>query len=234
MDEATVSAASRGEREAVVAILAEVLPEVWRISVNLSGGEVAGRTVARDVLRRGQLAMEGFERPEQATRWFRHHTILAVRAARGTKEADALLKSADVPPVLRAAYQAHVAALRKLPQQQREAFLLRHGEGFDDRQLGIAMDCSVEAATVHLRRANESLAPLAADVWPRLVTLVGEAYQANGPPADVRVPLVRRWISGRLRRRLTAVALFAGWAILLAVTAVVVLAAYWVWPRLDW
>lgn len=234
MDEATVSAASRGEQEAVVAVLTAVLPEVWRMSVNLSGGESAGREIARDVLRRGQVAMEGFERPEQAKRWFRHHTILAVRTAKATKEADALLNERDVPPALRAAFRAHVAALRKLPEQQREAFLLRHGEGWDDRQLGIAMDCSVEAASVHFRRANESLAPLAPDLWPQLVRVVGEAYRANDPPADVRVPLVRRWMSGRLRRRLTAAALFLGWAIVLAVAACLAILAWWLWPRLDW
>ena len=203
------------------------LPTVWRIAVGLCGDETRGRQVVREVMGQAQLAAESWDHADAAGRWFRHHTVLATRHVPETPPADDAL----VPAEADAAYRAFVLALRKRPRQQREAFLLHHAEGLDHRQVGVAMDCSVEAARVHLRGAGEALAPLAGNDFPAMTRRVVEAYRSIEPPENVAVPRRRR---SRLRRRLVAAGLFAGWALLLLLIAAAVVAAFVIGPRVEW
>ena len=212
--------------ERTLALLSDRLPQAWRMAVALAGDEPRGRAAVREVMGQAQLAAESWDHDEAPGRWFRHHTVLAVRRLPGQGRGEVLVGDGDD-----AGYRAFVAAVRKLPAQQREAFVLHHGEGLDARQLGIAMDCSVQAAKVHLHGAGEALAPLAGGDLPERVARLREAYGAIEPPANLGVPLRRR---ARWRRRMTAVALFAGWALLLGLIALAVAAAWAVVPRLEW
>lgn len=219
-----------------MAVMAEHLPQVWRMAVNLAGSEQRGREVVRRVMEQAQPAMETWERLDEPPRWFRHHTILALRQLGDPPfdpEHDPLVQHA--PPTLAkaAAYRAMVAALRKRPHQQREAFLLHHGENFDARQLGIAMDCSVEAAGVHLKGAAEALHPLAGSEYPQLLKAMREAYAQATPPANVAVRYKRRWVSRPWRRRLVAAGLFIGWAMLLAIVGAIVVAVWFLKDRVE-
>ena len=47
------------------------------------------------------------------------------------------------------AYAGFIRALRTLPVQQAEAFILHHGEHLNERLLGVAMDLSTGAAGSH-------------------------------------------------------------------------------------
>ena len=203
------------------------LPTVWRTAVGLCGDEDRGRRVVREVMGQAQLAADSWDHEGAAERWFRHHTVLATRHEPETPPADDALVPADADPP----YRAFVAALRKRPRQQREAWLLHHGERLDDRQVGVAMDCSVQAARVHLRGCGEALAPLAGNDFPAMTRRVAEAYRALDPPENVAVPRRRR---SQLRRRLLAAGLFAGWALLLLFLAAAVVAAFVVGPRVEW
>jgi hypothetical protein len=92
--------------------------------------------------------------------WLLHQTLLASRPAAATPvnpTDDPLVGTAEPAE---AAYVAWIRAIRHLPRQQQEAFLLHHGLGFDQRDLGIAMDCSTVAAANHLRAAHAAIAPL--------------------------------------------------------------------------
>src|SRR5687768_17223917 len=152
VDPWTLAEAAQGKRDALARLLATYYPQVWRIAVNLTGREAVGKAVARQIMERSLVAAQTWEHEEVPERWFKHHTVLAARdAAPRTPPSDDVLIFKGPRD---AGYVAFARAVRGLPHQQREAFLLNHGEDFDLRQLGIAMDCSVDAAGVHLRHAT--------------------------------------------------------------------------------
>ena len=226
-DPATVSAARAGDKDALVRILAGHYPQVWRMAVNLAGRLEPGKEVARSIMRQSLAAAEGWEHEEAPTIWFRHHTVLATReaAAKDPTGDDVLL--GDGPP--EQAYAAFARAVRGLPQQQREAFLLNHGEDFDLRQLGIAMDCSVEAAGMHLRQATLALRAMAGDDFGRFVQRVRAAYRSAAPDEELSLP----WTAPRKQWRVWGLLLgLIGWIVLIAVISAIGCGLWWLWPRL--
>lgn len=73
---------------------------------------------------------------------------------------DRLAGHADTPPALLEAEQLRgrlEAALRALPERQRQAFLLRVWEGMDVRATARAMQCSEGSVKTHLSRAMARL-----------------------------------------------------------------------------
>ncbi len=52
---------------------------------------------------------------------------------------------------------ALVAAVETLPERQRQAFLLRHWEGFSEKETAYAMQCSEGSVKTHLSRAMHAL-----------------------------------------------------------------------------
>jgi DNA-directed RNA polymerase specialized sigma24 family protein len=232
-DPATVAAARAGDKDALVGILGAHYPQVWRMAINLTGRLGPGKEVARNIMRQSLSAAEGWEHDEAPTIWFRHHTVLATREA-APDEPSAKPPTDDEEVLLNAAppetgYAAFARALRRLPQQQREAFLLNHGEDFDLRQLGIAMDCSVEAAALHLRQATVSLRAMAGDDFGRFVQLVRDAYRTAAPDEELSLP----WSAPRKRSRLWGFLLgLVGWIVLLAVVSAIGYGLWWLWPRL--
>ena len=89
-------------------------------------------------------------------------------------------------------YVAFVAALRHLEPQQREAFLLHHGERLNDRYAALAMDCSTEAANNHLLVAERQLRLVAGPNMAALTTKLADAYMHLTPADDSVVPAVNR------------------------------------------
>ena len=53
--------------------------------------------------------------------------------------------------------QAVAAAIKELPERQRQALILRHFEGLSNPEIGEALDCSVEAVESLLARARRQL-----------------------------------------------------------------------------
>src|SRR5262249_52624125 len=150
-------------------------------------------------------------------RWFLHHGILNLRRRGPSPGPDPLVQySADkqVP------FVAFVTALRKLPQQQIEAFILRHGESMKDRELAVAMDCSVTAATTHLAAAEGSLNLVAGSDFGARLADFRTAYDNLSPdPESVKRYVAERVATKTVRRRTRRVVTLVVWIVLLTAIA---------------
>ncbi|HWP40420.1 MAG TPA: RNA polymerase sigma factor [Tepidisphaeraceae bacterium] len=226
-----VSAASRGKRHAVIQVLAIHYPMVYRIAAGLTGRRDVAQGVVRFVLQQSLRALHLWTDPAAPTRWFYHHTILTIRRAHKHQPdatSDTLLgepgEPQDQPDP---AYLAFVRALRSLPQQQREAFILRHGEKLEIRQIAIAMDCSTLAAANHLQQAEQHLVALAADRYHPHVLRMHRTYQSLHPAEELTIRDVRR----RIRRLLLPWGLkrVLGSIVTLLLLAAALWGAWWVW-----
>jgi RNA polymerase sigma factor (sigma-70 family) len=218
--------ARRLKPAAAADLLQTYYPSVCRMARGLCGQERLARRVVSSVMSRSLRAMRKWREESAPDRWFYHHTVLACRdnAVRLSELTDDLLISAN--NAADAAYLAFVRALRSLPHQQREAILLHHGERLSARQLGIAMDCSVQAAAAHLRQASDTLQTVAGNDCAALMTRLSAAHAALTPPIDA----VRQAVAGHMRRyfwpRRVLKSLRA-----VAVVLAVIAAAWYVWHR---
>lgn len=215
--------ARRSDRAAVETVLADSYPAVHRMAHGLTGDARAGGIVARHVLRRAVRVMPRWRKGITPENWFYHHTLIVAREvakAAPPPEHDLLITAG---PVGHPAYLAFVRALRGLPRQQIEAFLLNHGEKLNSRILGVAMDCSSAAAANHLAAATDTLQTIAGDVYPGLVAALEKTYGSLTPPEkSVRATVTEQtasalWRIGLRRafRRLVQLAILAviGWAV---------------------
>src|SRR4051794_4055506 len=168
------------DRRALEELLSDVYPVVYRMAHALTGRPGAGRQVVHDVIRRSLRVLPKWRTGVVPENWFYHHTLLSARqflsrppeprqdllvtaAPNASPDADAgaapptgEIALAWVAPT-DASYVAFVRALRSLPPQQAEAFILHHGERLNERLLGVAMDCSLTAAATHLGAAKAAL-----------------------------------------------------------------------------
>src|SRR5271154_3609267 len=114
------------------AILTECFPALWRVAHALGGSDRAGRVIVQTIVRQILNAMPTWRPDTPPLQWFYHHTVLAARAQQadtGDPLTDPLIERTSSPDP---DYVAFIRALRLLPQQQREAYLLHHGEGLDE------------------------------------------------------------------------------------------------------
>ena len=194
LDERVFARAQKLDRTAMEALLSAVYPSVHRLAAALTGRIDLARGVERWVMKQGLRQLLLWRNPDAAERWFYHHTLLTSRRAekhRPEAKDDLLATEADGAG---ASYLAFLRALRDLPFQQREAFLLHHGEKFNSRYLGIAMDCSTRAAEQHLLAAEEALRKLAGDGTGELTQKMAEAYARLTPKEDWSRPALRRYV----------------------------------------
>jgi hypothetical protein len=116
--------------------------------------------------------------------------------------------------------------------QQREAYLLHHGERLDVRGLSIAMDCSQEAAANHLHEATAALSAYSGDFFPTFTAHLTQTYDRLSPPEELIVPNVR----ASLRRRITVRRIF-DWTVTtlkLLVLGAVIFLTWKIVPMLKW
>ena len=175
-------------------------PRVCRISLALCGREASGKEVVSTVMRQSLKTLRFWSNDTEAANWFLHHTVLKTREFAGpTPDAseDCLVLSLKTPP---AEHIAFVKALRNLPPQQREAFLLLRAERLEPRQAAVAMDCSTGAAANHLIAATRALSEISANTFDARVAELVSVYASLTPPADLIVGDIGR-ISRQLRRR---------------------------------
>ncbi len=226
LDDATIDRARAYDLDACQAVLTAAFPSVYRMAVALSGDAAEGDRVARTVLTRCLKVLPRWRRGLSPENWFYHHTLLATRQA--AKAPDAPAAADPLVTILGleggSGYAAFVRALRNLPTQQREAYLLNHGERLNPRWLGVAMDCSTAAAENHLAAATAALMAIAGNDGDRYEPQLSRAYLALTPAPELIPPAVRREVLRvvrpmRLRRLIRRVAV--------AVLIVSVIAAAW-------
>jgi hypothetical protein len=179
--------------------------------------------VVKFVLRRGLHVMPRWRQGIIPENWFLHQTVLIIRRVTAPvppPERDLLITAG---PATDPAYAAFVRTLRELHGQQAEAFILHHGEKLNTRLMGVAMDCSTQAAAGHLNAATEKLKTLVGDRFDELTTAMGTAYMSLTPPETIihgsAISAVGKsiWLArlGRMVRRLILLALLgaAGYAV---------------------
>jgi DNA-directed RNA polymerase specialized sigma24 family protein len=188
------------KRDAVEQVMGMFYPVVYRMAAALSGRVDVARGVVRFVMKRSPRAMPGWRDDLAPQRWFHHHTILTTRRAAAKQHPPELYDDVFMtgPGALGPGYAAFVRALRVLPIQQREAFILSHGESLNARFLAVAMDCSVIAATQHLQAGNNALLAIAGKDFEPFTHEIVERYKQLTPSEDLSIPhvktIVRRWV----------------------------------------
>ena len=203
-DEELIERAKKLRPGAVTAILQSQVAGVYRLSYALAGRWDEGRRIARFVLNRSVKMMPKWDANDDPANWYRGFTVQMSRALathQADPKKDVLVEQAvDVDR----AYIAFVSALRKLETQQREAFLLRHGERLNSRYMSLAMDCSTTAAETHLNAGESALRLVAGGDFDPMVRKLADAYQHLTPEEGQLLPtvnqvvlrrvIVRRWV----------------------------------------
>ena len=202
----------------VSALLRDQFPSVYRLAYALAGRWDVGRGIARFVLARSVRVMPKWKPDDDPVNWFHRYTIMmSRRSARHTIDVrkDVLVEQAMQPDN---AYIAFVAALRHLEAQQREAFLLHYCERLNDRYSALAMDCSTEAATNHLKAATQALRLVAGADFDPLTKKLCDAYAHLTPEGQDVIPQINKVVFRQvnLRKWLERIVLLVELAILAA------------------
>lgn len=159
IDESVFVAARLGRRRAVIDVISSYVPEAFAVAALITGSFESGRQAIHRLTVASMKQLPTWTDADEGRRWFRHQAVLVARqlGTSGTDDAQIFIRPDRVPSPRLAAF---IRAVRSLPQQQQESFLLQHGLDFDPRERGVAMDCSTTAAQAHLREAERQLAPL--------------------------------------------------------------------------
>jgi DNA-directed RNA polymerase specialized sigma24 family protein len=215
LSEELVDNAREGRAEALSDVIIACYPPLVRISMTLAGDAKRGLDLVQGLVRGSLVASENWNEPTAPWRWFLHHAILNLRRLPPSPGPDPLVQySADkeVP------FVAFVSALRKLPPQQQEAFILRQGEKMSERELAVAMDCSVTAAVNHLLAAQDALELVAAEGIDQRMAEFRTAYDNLSPdPAAVKQYVMSRVQSRTAKKRTKGLFKVIVWVIVLAV-----------------
>lgn len=231
VDDDILDRARSFNRPAVEAIFAENYPAVCRIALALSGRMDVGTGVVRFVIKRALHALPSWKDDDAPQRWFLHHTILTTRRAskhQPDKTNDTLIADPRTAPP---EYVAFIRALRLLPMQQREAFLLHHGEKLNERWSAVAMDCSVIAASNHLNAATAALRPIGGAGFGAFVDQIARVYRTLSPPEQLIVPKLRGVIARHIWPR--RIARMLGWLFTLGLIGAIAFAVWKIWPMLE-
>jgi DNA-directed RNA polymerase specialized sigma24 family protein len=198
-----------------------------RISLAICANEGVAQAVANLLARRALAMLPRWRDVSSAENWFVHHAVLTTRGANVPPPAEPLLDPLVLhsgPIAQDPAYVAFVRAIRQLQPQQREAFILHHGERLNPRMLGVAMDCSTAAARMHLQVADDHVNAVSGGHGHDLSAVLTRAYAAMAaamPPAEgvlriqVRKLRWRRFMRRVVRTFVTLLVLgglgFGGW-----------------------
>ncbi|HYO08174.1 MAG TPA: hypothetical protein VER17_04320 [Tepidisphaeraceae bacterium] len=230
LDADVIHDARRLKPAAVQRVLQSQVAPVYRIAYALAGRWDVGRGIARFVLNRSVRMMPKWKPDDDPANWYHRFTIMTSRRSAHHRPADprqdvlVLQAAPPAPPE----YVAFVSAVRKLDAQQREAFLLWHGEKLNPRYCALAMDCSTEAAQNHLKAAEDALRLVAGADYDPLVKKLQDAYAHLTPDEAQLIPTVNKVVFRQVRLRR-----WARWVALLAKIILVAALAWGAWKLYE-
>ena len=172
-DEALLAASGRGAARAARALSDRLLPVVWRTARRLLGDSAEAEDVAQEaMLRLWRIAPDWRAGEAKVSTWLYRVTVNLCtdrlrRSGRGVA-LDGVSEPEDGAPGAAARLMetdrmaALDAALRALPERQRQAVVLRHLEGLANPEIAEILGVGVEAVESLTARGRRGLAALLA------------------------------------------------------------------------
>jgi RNA polymerase sigma-70 factor (ECF subfamily) len=157
--------ACAGDRRAFARLVAAHYDFIFRVAWRWSGNREDGEDIAQEVCIRLAGAIRGWRGDAAFRTWLYTLTLNAARD-HGRKQAriKLLAKAAHVQalvetgtPVAADPAETLWEAVRQLPDKQRDAVLLVHGEGLGHAAAGAAMGCSENTVSWHIHEARKRL-----------------------------------------------------------------------------
>jgi RNA polymerase sigma-70 factor (ECF subfamily) len=157
--------ASAGDRTAFARLVEMHYDLIFRIAWRWSGSREDGEDIAQEVCIRLAKAIRGWRGEAAFTTWL---YVLTMNAARdhGRRRARQMLlaRAVHVQALVEGAEaaaddpaEALWEAVRGLPEKQRDAVLLVHGEGLSHAAAAAAMGCSESTVSWHIHEARKRL-----------------------------------------------------------------------------
>ncbi len=226
-----IDRARAGDTGAIERVYAQALEPCARVATSIAGQTDIAQKVLRELVRRSVKQLEHWEYADAASAWFMHHTVILLREYRKPVPADRdiLLHDIGGPDVVQ--YHAMINAIRKLSDQQQEAFILTHAQRWNTRLCAVAMDCSNTAVETHLAEANRQVQPLLGKNFAALVGFLEQVHRSI--PIDL--PAAPKSIAIRIKARRGAKLLsyLLGWLLVGLIIAAIIAFAVIVGPHIE-
>ncbi len=226
-----IAAARNGNTGAIERVYAQALEPCCRIATSIAGRHDVARSVLKTLVRRSTGQLEKWDYADEASAWFMHHTVILLREYRKpiSPDHDPLLHEIGGPDVVQ--YRAMINAIRALPEQQQEAFILHHAQRWNTRLCAVAMDCSNTAVEAHLSEANRQIQPLLGINFAALIGFLQQVHRS----VPLELPAAPKTIATKIkaRRGLQFLTYIAGWLLILAIIVAIVAAAVLIGPRIE-
>lgn len=165
-DETLVAGAIAGDRAAFAALVERHYDYVYRVAYRLAGNRADAEDIAQEVCVRLGRAIRGFKGAGRFTTWLYALTLNAVRdmARKGAREArkakeygaQALIDGEVAEEPDDAAGRLW-AAVRQLPDKQRDAVTLVYGEGLSHADAADVMGLAEPTVSWHVHEAKKRL-----------------------------------------------------------------------------
>jgi RNA polymerase sigma-70 factor (ECF subfamily) len=164
-DEALVAAARTGDRRAVDQLLAKYEQPIYRFGLRMCGDEESAREVLQETMIAAFKNLPGFRGDAALSTWlFQIARSFCIKERRGVKpmtELDEQLPDREESPEVkvhaRQIGEALASAIAELPNDQREALVLRDVEGMSAEEAAEIAGVEVGALKSRLHRARLAL-----------------------------------------------------------------------------
>jgi RNA polymerase sigma factor (sigma-70 family) len=161
-----VAKAKAGDREAFGALCEAHYDFIYRVAAKWSGKKSDAEDIAQEVCIKLATAIQSFDGRSAFTSWLYRVTLNMVRdmqraGGRRARNVDAfaLVHPEDDPGGQEEATTAGEiwAAVRALPDKQREAIMLVYGEDMSHAEAGVIMGCKEATVSWHIHEAKKTL-----------------------------------------------------------------------------
>lgn len=165
-DETLVARAKGGDRTAFARLVERHYDFIFRTACKWSGKRQDAEDIAQDVCIKLASALGSFDGRSAFTSWLYRVTLNVVRdmhraGNRRGRNIDRFLEvhPEDAPPEQEEAATVRElwAAVRALPEKQRDAVLLVYAEGMNHAQAGEIMGCRETTVSWHIHEAKKTL-----------------------------------------------------------------------------